>query len=69
VIDRIVAWTGGNSVIVFNPDTKSCTTVTANNGPGAAQPNGTFGRWRYFPGLDAFVVIDDAGAPGFAFRF
>ncbi len=57
--DRIVGWTGGNSVYVLNMDTLSCTTVTYSGGPGAAQSNGTFGRFRYFPGLNVFALVND----------
>jgi hypothetical protein len=68
VQDKIVGWTGGNSVYVLDPDTKTCTTVTNPNGPGAAQPNGTHGRFRYLPGLNAFVVVNDASQNAYALK-
>ena len=55
----MVGWVGGNTVYEFNPDTKSCNAVTWPNGPGAAQNNGTFGRFRYFPALNVFAVVND----------
>lgn len=56
---RIVGWTGGNAVYVFNPDTKACTATTYPNGPGAAVANGTFGRFRYFPQLRVFGLVNN----------
>jgi hypothetical protein len=55
----MVGWVGGNTVYEFNPDTKACNAVTWPNGPGAAQANGTYGRFRYFPALNVFAVIND----------
>jgi hypothetical protein len=62
VLDRTVIWPDqGNTVYLFNPDTLTCTTQTFANGPppidgGLTGSGGTFGRFRYFPALDAFVV-------------
>jgi chitodextrinase len=61
-IDRIVGWpSGGNDVYVFNPDTKSCTVQSYPNGPvgppSGATTDGIFGRFRYFPAMDAFAVV------------
>jgi hypothetical protein len=69
VQDKIVGWTGGNSVYVFDPDAKTCTTVTNPNGPSAAQPNGTHGRFRYLPGLNAFIVVNDAQQNAYVLKF
>jgi hypothetical protein len=55
----VVGWVGGNSVYLFNPGTKSCTTQTFSGGPGSAQPNGTNGRFAYFPSLNLFAVVND----------
>ncbi len=56
---KIVAWIGGSSVILFDPIALTCTTVsTFTGGPGAAQGNGTHGRWRYFPGLGVFALVN-----------
>jgi hypothetical protein len=55
----VVGWTGGDSVFLFNPETKSCTTQTFSGGPGPAQQNGTNGRFAYFPALNVFVVVND----------
>jgi hypothetical protein len=64
--DRVVGWPNfGNTVYIFNPDTKSCTTQTFPNGPpnstdfnGVTYSTGTFGRFQYFPGLDVFALVN-----------
>jgi len=55
----MVGWVGGNSAILFDPDTNTCTSITYANGPGTAQGNGTFGRFRYFPAFGVFIVVND----------
>jgi hypothetical protein len=67
VQDRIVGWPNfGNTVYLFDPDTKSCTTQTIANGPenssqsgSANSSNGTFGRFRYFPAFGVFTLVND----------
>ena len=53
--DRIVGWSGG-AVYTLDPETNKW---TADDAPGAppTTPNGIFGRWRYVPSLEAFVVV------------
>jgi hypothetical protein len=55
VADRIVGWNGG-VVYALNPDTK---VWTAYNAPGAPTktPNGIYGRWRYVPSVNAFILV------------
>jgi hypothetical protein len=68
VLDRVVGWPNfGDVVYLFNPDTKSCTTETFSGGPPDSThlgsphtSNGTFGRFRYFPGKDVFVLVNEA---------
>jgi len=65
--DRIVGWPNfGDTVYIFNPDSKSCTARTFAGGPpdsahDSSRPssNGTFGRFQYFPALKVFVVVND----------
>jgi hypothetical protein len=57
--NRIVGWAGGDTVYLFQPETATCKEVTYPGGPGAAQPNGTNGRFRYFPSLGVFAVVND----------
>jgi hypothetical protein len=60
--DRIVGWPGtGDTVYLFNPDTKTCEARTFPNGPRTTLTTGTFGRFRYFPLLDAFGAVFEAG--------
>jgi len=72
VSDRIVGWPNtGNTVYVFDPDTKSCTAQTFAGGPTAPAPvntSGTFGRFRYVPSLGAFVVVSKASQDAFLLR-
>jgi len=76
VAHNFVGWPNrGNSVYVMTPDTVNkrltCQKRTFANGPpnsshASNQPNtsnGTFGRFRYFPALDVFVVVNDWNIP------
>jgi ferric-dicitrate binding protein FerR (iron transport regulator) len=55
VRDRIVAWAGG-PVCTLDPGTKIWTLTNAPGAP-TKTTNGIFGRWRYVPGLDAFILV------------
>jgi len=68
VQDRIVGWSGGNTVYIYDEDTDSCTSVTYPNGPAAQQPLGTYGRFRYFPALNVFALVNDASQNAFTLR-
>ena len=56
---EIVGWAGGDMVYVFQPEKRVCTAEAYPGGPGAAQPNGTFGRFRYFTKARVFVLVND----------
>ena len=64
----IVGWAGGDTVYLYNPDTDSCTSQTYAGGPGAQQNNGTFGRFRYFPSLGVFAVVNGWQENGYTLR-
>ena len=66
-LDRLVAWSGGDSVQLLNPDTRVCTTVSHPGGP-AAIPQGTFGRFRYSTRSQVFVTCNDVDDNCFALR-
>jgi hypothetical protein len=81
VAQDFVGWpSGGNSVYILTPDTVNqrftCQVVTYDGGPpnsaaSSDQPNtthGTYGRFRYFPGLDVFVLINDWDIPAYFLR-
>jgi ferric-dicitrate binding protein FerR (iron transport regulator) len=53
--DRLVGWSGG-PVFTLDPESRTWTSTNAPNAP-PPTPNGIFGRWRYVPSLDAFVVV------------
>jgi hypothetical protein len=66
--DRLVGWAGGDTVYVFDPSTKVCTAVSYGGGPGPANENGTFGRFRFFPALNVFALVNDAHANAYTLR-
>lgn len=61
-INKFVAWTGGASVFVLDPDTWAWTTIEPAAGSAVVPPaqvtNGTFGRFRYVPKYDAYVLVN-----------
>jgi hypothetical protein len=67
-IDKMVGWAGGDNVYLFDPSTKTCTVQAYGGGPGAQNGNGTMGRFRYFPSLDVFAVVNDWQQNGFTLR-
>jgi len=76
VADRIVGWPNfGDTVYLFNPDTKSCTTKTFIGGPPDSShqgsphtTNGTNGRFRYFPAKGIFVLANQASSNVYLLR-
>ncbi len=64
----IVGWAGGDTVYLFQPETRTCATETYPGGPGAAQPNGTFGRFQYFSRLGVFALVNDWKQNAFLLR-
>jgi hypothetical protein len=76
VLDRIVGWPNfGDTVYLLDPDTKSCTSTTFSGGPPDSThqgsphtSNGTYGRFRYFPDKDVFVLVNQASSNAFTLR-
>jgi hypothetical protein len=78
--NTFVGWPNeGNSVYVITPDKVNqrltCQKVTYSGGPPnsaqqniANSTNGTFGRLRYFPSVDAFIVVNDYNIPAYVLR-
>jgi hypothetical protein len=56
--DRMVGWAGGDTAYVFDVDAKRCEARTFAGGPGKQNENGTMGRFRYFPALKVFAVVN-----------
>lgn len=65
---KIVGWAGGNTVYLFDPTSKNCAPVEFPGGPGKQQSNGTFGRFRYFPSLGVFALVNDWQQNAFVLR-
>jgi hypothetical protein len=81
VANDFVGWPNqGNSVYILTPDPVNkrltCQKQTFASGPpnsaqgggGANTSNGTYGRFRYFPGLDVFVLVNDWNIPAYVLR-
>ncbi|MEK7311472.1 MAG: kelch repeat-containing protein, partial [Chloroflexota bacterium] len=68
VQDRIVGWVTGNTVYIFNPDTQSCTTQSFTGGPGAPTQQGIYGRFRYFPALGVFALVNQSNQDSYTLR-
>jgi hypothetical protein len=65
---EIVGWSGGDTIYLFQPETRACSLETYPGGPSPAQPNGTFGRFQYFSRLGAFALVNDWKQNGFLLR-
>jgi len=70
VADKVVAWMGGPAVYALDMDTKVWTKKGASNGvdPGPRGMNGTFGRFRYSPNKNVFVVANSVNRNVFLYR-
>jgi hypothetical protein len=66
--DRMIGWAGGDTIYSFDPDEKKCTTASHLGGPGAQHENGTFGRFRYFPALKIFALVNAYDRNGYVLR-
>ncbi|MFP2929410.1 Ig-like domain-containing protein [Pyxidicoccus sp. 3LG] len=70
VTDRIVAWKGNGDIYTLDLDTRVWTKHAALSTvvPGPANMNGTYGRFRYVPGLNVFVVVNTVDTNVFVYR-
>lgn len=66
---RMVGWAGGDTVYVYDVEADTCSSKSFPNGPGAAQRNGTFGRFRYFPALREFALMNDWKQDAYVLRW
>lgn len=70
--DRFVAWNGGTAVYLLNPaDWKwSRVNAAATNSvdPGAPNKNGTYGRFRYVPSKNVFIVVNRTNELVYAYK-
>ena len=67
VQDKFVGWNGGDLVYILDPVTRTCTTVSHSGGP-SALANGTFGKFRYSPALNVFVVCNSVNEDCYTLR-
>lgn len=66
--NQMVGWAGNGSVYLYDSTLDACTRREFPGGPGPQQPNGTFGRFRYFPDLDIFALVNDASQNAYVLR-
>jgi len=67
---HLIAWAGGKDVYRLDLGTLTWTKVAGSGtvDPGPAATRGTYGRWRYVPSLDVFVVVSSVDANVFVYR-
>lgn len=66
--NRMVGWAGKGFVYSYDEKMDACTREDFPQDPGLQQPNGTFGRFRYFPDLGIFVLVNDSGQNAYILR-
>jgi len=72
VSDRFVAWKGGDQVYTLASDTlewsRMAPAATNLITPSAPIKNGTYGRFRYVPSKNVFVVVNDMTQNMFVYK-
>ncbi len=72
VSDRFVAWNGGGHVYTLTPDTlkwsRMAPAATNLITPSAPAGMGTYGRFRYIPSKNVFVVVNDMEQNVFVYK-
>ena len=72
VSDKLVAWSGGAEVYTLDLDARVWSKVapapTNTATPTAPNGNGTFGRFRYMPSRNAFIVVNGADDDVFIYK-
>ena len=69
VSGKLVAWASGQNVYTLDPATMAWTQVTGGGAnPGSPNSRGTYGRFRYCPSKNVFVVVNSVSADVFIFR-
>ncbi|WP_350293983.1 hypothetical protein [uncultured Croceitalea sp.] len=68
--DKFVAWKGGKTVYVINPETYEVTKIVPSGevNPGDPVSNGTYGRFRYAPSIEAFILVNGIDQDVFIFK-
>jgi hypothetical protein len=68
VAHELVAWAGGSSLYVIDVDAGTCEEEAHEGDPGPALENGTNGRFRFFPALDVFALVNRMDENAFVVR-
>jgi hypothetical protein len=72
MVDRIIAWQSGANVYALDLDVKTWTLIppAATNSVTPTAPNqwGTWGRFRYVPSKDVFVLVNNTNENVFIYR-
>lgn len=72
VIDKFIGWNGGAAVFMLDPVSLEWRRIppadTNRVIPTAANPNGTFGRFRYIPSRNAYIVVNDVRQNVFIYK-
>jgi hypothetical protein len=72
VVDKLVAWVGGTDVYTLDLVTLTWEKVAAAASnqvvPSKPCPNGTYGRWRYIPSKNAYIVVNDVKQNVYVYR-
>jgi hypothetical protein len=63
----LVAWNGGAKVYAVDLGARAWTSRETSGAPEAAR-HGTYGRWRYVPSRNVFVVVNDTRGNVFVYR-
>ncbi len=66
--DRMIVWSGGDIVYFLDTETRSWSSATVSGGPGAASPNGMFGRLGHVPGFGLLVTVTDVDEDAYVLR-
>ena len=65
--DQFVAWKGGPPYILDLP-TKEWHIGSATGAPSTQASNGTFGRWRYLPEYNVFILVNSVSSNVFFYK-
>jgi hypothetical protein len=69
VSDNFIAWRSGRDIYALDMDTRVWTRTTGTGAnPGSPNGQGTFGRFRYIPSKNAFIVVNDVDANVFIYK-
>ncbi len=62
VLKKFVGWSGGSDIFILDPETWVWTRLSLTGGatPTAANSRGTYGRFRYVPSKNIYVVVNKA---------